>query len=386
MKIEWPVVWTILFAKIAVYLLIICAYILLPFGRLYYISNFIYPAHSPITWQTAFSTWDAQHYLYLADYGYKAGIDSNAFPPLFPLLIHFFSLATHNNFSAGLLVVTLFSTIGLYLFYAYVKKISTQQIAYRSLLCLLAFPTTFFFSLIYTEALFFLLVILFFIFLQKRQLVYASIIASLLPLTRLIGTAIVIPFLSSYVFEYLKHSVYDQVEDIVRSLTQIKTLLILSPLLGLALYLGFMNITTGSFFTPFTAQHQFISHYSFLSLFNPLIFLRTLFMFPLQLHGFTNSLLDRLFFIGFICFLPAVARRVSLSLFLYTLLFGLLSVLGGSFMSYMRYLVVVFPLFIAMGKMSLEKKYHYFSFVYLFLAILFQALFIIMHALNYWVA
>lgn len=377
---------TILFAKISVLLLVFLAFSLLPFGEKYYYPNFVYPLHSPITLQTAFKTWDAQHYLYISEKGYKIGNDSNAFPPLFPFVIYLITFLTKNSFVSGILLSNVFSTIAFLLFYLLIKKKYTEKIAYKSLLIFLAFPTSFYFCLLYTESLFFLLVMLFFTALEKKQILLASVAAFFLPLTRLIGGAILLPFLFSYILEYRNHSLYDEIVVIGKSLLSKKSLLLLSPLLGIGAGMLCMYFFTGSFFTQFNAQQNFVSHYSITSLVNPLFFFKALFTFPLKLHGFTDSLLDRLFFVGFLLLLPFIFRKVSKVFFIYTILFGLLPVLSGSFMSYMRYLVVVFPIFITLSVLFSEKKYTILYYPFLFLSLLLQGLFIIMHSLNFWVA
>ncbi|HSD98895.1 MAG TPA: hypothetical protein VLB73_04345 [Patescibacteria group bacterium] len=372
--------------KVSIFLLIFLAYSLLPFSTKFYFPNFIYPPKASISLATAYKTWDAQHYLFLSEKWYQKNEDSDAFPPLFPFTIFVATLITRSSFISGLLLSNIFSFIAFYLFYVFVKKQYSEKIAYRSLLFLLAFPTAFYFSLIYTESIFLLIVIIFFMYLQQKKLFLAAVAAFFLPMSRLIGIAISIPFLFSYILHYHGHSVYDELSSIGKSLLQKKSLLLFSPFFGLGIVMCMFYITTGSFFTQFSAQQNYISQYSLFSIFNPIFFLRALFAFPLALHGFTNSLLDRLFFVFFIFILFFLYKRVSKILFIYTLCFGILPVLSGSFMSYMRYLVIVFPIFICLAKLSLEEKYRKYTFPFLFFSIFLQTLFIIMHSLNYWVS
>ncbi len=381
------ILFTILWIKLSIFLIIIFAYNLLPFAAYTHHINFVYPPKEEISLKVAFKTWDAQHYLYISEKGYsKKSPPNNAFSPLFPFTIYLFTFITRNSFISGIILANIFSIIGYCLFYVLTRNIYNEKVAYKSLLFLLAFPTSFYFSLIYTESLFFLLVVLFFLYLQKRNLLLAALTAFLLPLTRLIGVAIVIPMLTSYVLEYYGYSVYEQLSVIGKSLLSKKTFFILSPILGLFTAMVIFYIFTGDFFSQFKAQQHFISHYSFFAIFNPLIFLKSFFTFPVAVHGFTNSLLDRAFFLVFLGFLPFLYKRVSKPFFIYAVLFGLLPALGGSFMSYMRYLLVIFPLFICFARMSQEKKYEKFTYPYLYLSILLQGMFIIMHSLNFWVS
>lgn len=385
-KINVHIVLTIVSVKLIIVFIAFCSFSLLPFATKYYFANFHYPVKQQITFQTSFMGWDAQHYLYLSEKGYSPNIDSDAFPPLFPFLIYAVSFIVKNHFVAGILVSNICSFAALYLFYVLVKKMYEEKIAYRSLLFLLIFPTSFYFSFIYTESLFFLLVILFFFFLQKKELLYASLVAFFMPLARLIGIAIEIPFLFSLILEYYNHKFDAQLSVITTSLYNKKTLLLFSPFVGLFVYMLIMYMTTGSFFTAFTIQQYFISHFSLFSIFNPLFFLKALFTFPLQIHGFANSLLDRMFFLGFLAFLPLLYNRVSKVFFIYAVVFAVLPVLSGSFMSYTRYLLMAFPIFIAFAKISFEKKYEKITFSFIYFCLLLQSLFLIMQSLNYWVS
>lgn len=386
MNIRWNVIGYISFVKVCIAFLIVIAYTTFPFNTTYYLPNFIYPRNEALSLKTAFKTWDAQHFLFLSEKGYQHHIDSNAFAPLYPFSLFLLNGVTKDSFVSGLIASTVYSFVGFYLFFLLVEKWYNTTTAYKSLFFLLCFPTSFFFSLLYSESLFFLCLMLFFFFLSKKKLFLASLMALLIPTVRLVGIFISIPFVSWYIFEYHKLTLYTEVAVIGRKLLRKDSLFLLSPLLGLGLVMSYFFFTTGNAFAQLDAQKQFVSHYSILSFFNPFLVVRSLFHFPLALHGFTNSLLDRVFFLGFLFLLFVMRKRISLTFFVVSVVFGVLPVLGGSFMSYMRYLAVVFPLYIALAKVVDEKKYAFLEFPLLFLFVLLQTLFIIMHSLNYWVA
>jgi len=380
------IVGLVIFTKIITFLLMGISFSLLPFGTKYYYPNFVYPLHSPVTFLTVYKTWDAQHYLYVSENGYSPGNLSNAFPPLFPFLIHIVTFLTKSSFISGIVLANIFSIVGIYLFYRIVARMKNKTVAYRSTIALLIFPTSFFFSLIYTASLFFLLIMFIFSLIQSRRFILACLISFFLPLTRLIGVAFIIPLFFSYILEYKGHSLFDQIEKIRKSIITWEAIFVLIPIIGLVFSMVIMLFTTKNPFTQFIVQQSYVSHYSFFAIFNPTIFVQTFFTLPLVVHGYTNSFLDRLFLVGFICFLPLILKRVSFPFFIYALVFGILPVLGGSFMSYMRYLLVVFPIFITLGTISLEKRYQSYVFPSLFVTLLLQSLFIILHSLNYWVA
>lgn len=138
----------ILLFKITIFLVIFLGYIFLPFNGYCYRANFTYPAGEEIGLGTAFKTWDAQHYLFLAEKGYSPDQMSNAFSPLYPFLIKMFRpLLFNNSLAAGLALSNLFSMIATIFFYVFVRdqlKLPDTA-AFNSSLLLLAFPTGSFF-------------------------------------------------------------------------------------------------------------------------------------------------------------------------------------------------------------------------------------------------
>lgn len=381
------IIFTIIAAKISIFVIIFLAFFLLPFNKIAHDLNFVNHHNEPISLASAFSTWDGQHYLYLSEQGYKKGIHpSNAFSPLFPFSIYLINFIIHNNLLAGLLSANIASFIGFYMFFLLVKKLYTEEIAYKSLLFLLAFPTSFYFSLIYSEALFFCLAVLFFYFLTEKKLLLASIAAFFLPFVRLFGMAIIFPFITYFFHEIHEVTLQTQVTTIGKKLLQKKILLVLSPILAFACTLLLMGKFTGNPFEQFAAQRYFIVQYSVLSFINPLNWIHVFLQWPLVIHGFTNSIIDRLFFVFFLLSLFFLYKKISFSFFVYALVIGVIPVLSGSFMSYTRHVIVVFPVFILLGIISTEKKWKPFVFPLIHIMLLLQGLFVVMQALNYWVA
>jgi len=69
----------------------------------------------------------------------------------------------------------------------------------------------------------------------------------------------------------------------------------------------------------------------------------------LQLHNYTNSMIDRGAFLLCAPLLVGVYRTEHKALFAYAALTLLVPALAGSFMSYTRMLLMVFPLFMFLG-------------------------------------
>jgi len=390
---------TIAIGKLSVLLLVFLAYNLLPFFQANFEINFVDPLHPGVTLASAFSTWDAQHYLYLSENGYHAGQVSDAFFPLFPLLIHLATPLFHNSLIAGLAVSNVASLIGLYVLFKLVAELYGRATARSTLLLYLAFPTAFFFSLIYTESLFLLLVATFFYLLFTRRLAWAALPAALLPLARPEGVLIMLPFALYYAVEVLglgRRAAERPLNSLVAAdgfpaalLARVRVVElapVFSPLLGAAAYLLFMRAATGNAFEMFQAMKSYVSAHSITYVLHPLQLAHALAEWPLAIHGFTNSAIDRALFLVFLLLLVPMFRRVHPALAVFALAVGILNVASGTFMSYSRYLLLAFPIFIAAAMLLQRPNLRVLRLPLAYCMVMVQGLFLVMHALSYWVA
>jgi hypothetical protein len=140
----------------------------------------------------ALVNWDGQHYLRLAMQGYPWPPDaSTAFYPLFPWLISLFMLPGLHPIAAGLLVVMLCSALALWLLQ---RLLPADEASPSSLWLLMCFPTAFYMSVVYSEALF--LAAFFGLLLALREpgrARWALVCAAALPLTRGQGLWLLVP-------------------------------------------------------------------------------------------------------------------------------------------------------------------------------------------------
>jgi putative flippase GtrA len=153
-----------------------------------------WPREGPPVWLSHFATWDAAHYLYLSEVGYNQGVSSCAFYPLWPLLV--LGVATGigvNHVWAGLVLANLLAVAGFSLFWWVVRERLGARTAWWACVFLFLFPGSLFFHFVYSEPLFFLLVMLMVAGLERNRygLVWAA--AFLLPLTRAIGLFGIVP-------------------------------------------------------------------------------------------------------------------------------------------------------------------------------------------------
>jgi hypothetical protein len=156
--------------------------------------------------------WDSGWYLSIAQHGYQLSgdvqsVQSNiAFFPLYPFLVRLFALlvpAAWRTRGTVLLVGVVLSNLFLLaalvlLFKLVLTMFDDDAVARKSVLYLLLFPTSFFFSCFYTESAFLLLGVATFYLATKRLWLPAAITGFLLSLTRPLGALILVPALWIY--------------------------------------------------------------------------------------------------------------------------------------------------------------------------------------------
>lgn len=331
-------------------------------------ANLRWPKDSEPTFATHLATWDAAHYLLISERGYEKGSPSCAFYPLLPLMIRGLSLFTfHNHLIAGLILCNVLSIAGISLFHFFVAHNYQQRTANTAVLLLLAFPGALFFSFVYTESLFFLLIVLLFLFLRSQNYLGVAVVACLIPLTKALGLLCVVPVLLHLFIHKRQLSAY---------------LSCLGFFLGSALYFLFFYLATGNPLEGFEAQKFYPTHPSIRNIFDLSGLCQALFT-PLQVHGMLDSGIDRWFFFMMLLSLPWV-YRLSKVYFVFVLVFGFVPALSAWFVSYTRYVMMCFPLFIVLAKMveGEESEMQRWGIVMIFGAI--QVSFLLHHINFYW--
>src|SRR5581483_2598608 len=115
-----------------------------------------------LSFESNFSSWDAEQYLFLSEGGYHAGLGQCAFYPLYPMLVRWVSAVTRSDdILVALVLANAFPTVGLILFFEIAAARFGEGEACLATALLLAFPGSLFFQFIYTEALFLLLLMVF---------------------------------------------------------------------------------------------------------------------------------------------------------------------------------------------------------------------------------
>jgi Gpi18-like mannosyltransferase len=153
-----------------------------------------------------FKSWDANWYLDIGRDGYLAHGHSTAFFPLYPLLLHLGGFLFHDLRIAGYLVSNAF-LLGscLLLWKLIVRDYGREDVADRAIIFFLFCPVSFFFSTIYTESLFFLLMLALTYLATERRWIAAGCCGYLAALTRPVGLLLVVVLAAEFIRVYRQH-------------------------------------------------------------------------------------------------------------------------------------------------------------------------------------
>ncbi len=338
-------------------------------------ANFFYPPYHTSALANALQPWDTQHYLFLAEKGYRPDQPGNAFYPLLPILLRATAfLFGGNTFIGGLVLANLISLGVIALFFRVARRYTNTDTAFFATLFLLAFPTAFFLNLIYTEGLFLLLALLAFDAVQRKNIWLMVLSAGLLPLARPVGILLSVP---------LGVMLLATRKTAARQTWRSGAAMLVGFAAGVAGYFLLIRWQTGDPFAGMAAQRFFFSNYSAQNLLHPLKWIdRNFINITFSLHGFNTSALNRIFFIGFLGGLALVWRKLPPELTVYTALIGLIPALSGELDSFPRYMLAAFPVFIALGMTIPRRRLGW----WLIPSVALQMVFLLAHSLNYWVA
>lgn len=315
--------------------------------------------YTQASWFSSWANFDGVHYLSIAANGYAR---QAAFFPLFPLLIRIFSLGK-NVLTPGIILSNLFFFVSLLVFYKLLQIDHKERRAFETIVFMLVFSASFFFSAVYSEGLFFLLLVSSFYFARKGHWFLASLSAMLLSATRIVGILI----LPALAYEFLV-----QKKPIRNAIS-----LLLIPV-GLISYAYYNFWKWGNWFY-FISVHSELSNgrdTSGIILFPQTIYryAKILINLPVGQYEWWIAFLE-LFIFFFVSFLLywAYRKKVRFSYLIFSVLAFLLPVSSGTFSGLPRYVIILFPIYIALTFLPRSAKmvYIFFSSIILFLLIMF---------------
>jgi hypothetical protein len=141
--------------------------------------------------------WDSGWYMRLVQSGYdpipgQAQQPTNFFP-LYPLLVRALTVVTRNPYIAAFLLSNGFLLLACVWLYRLVERAHGERVAARTLLLMLCFPFSYYFSAMYTESLFLVTAVGAFYFADRRRWLAASLCAGAAGATRLVGVVVLMP-------------------------------------------------------------------------------------------------------------------------------------------------------------------------------------------------
>lgn len=306
----------------------------------------------------AMEQYDAQWYLKIADEGYpknptttnmnnKSALDglTYAFFPLYPLILAFINLPIKNIelaafITSNVIMVAIFLSL-----YIIIKNLYDETQAFKTIFLLLFFPFAIFYRSYFTEGLFLLLLIWFSYFLIKKQWLRTAFFLSLLFVTRPNGAFFELLFLYFIINAYRHKQI--NIRLLIYSL-----IISLLPFLG---WLMFCYINTGSSIYWMTVQ----SHWEYprfpISLFWNIFIIFNFFSLPI--HSFHASKIDMLtvIFVGILLFFSR--KKLRPELWWISFILWVVPLITRDTMSFTRYQIVSFPLFLYLAQKLHGRKY-----------------------------
>lgn len=315
--------------------------------------------------------WDAQWYLRIADDGYPPrevfeaysdprfmGGLTYAFFPFYPLILFLFNFIFQNIELTAFIVSNIILLANFVSLYYVVTKLFSQSIAVRTIFLLFLFPFSIFYRSYFTEGIFLLLLIWFTYFLIKHKWFFAALVASLLFVTRPNGLFLGVIMFGAFIFG-IKH----------RTLHWTKaTLYLMLSMVPFLLWCYYSYYLTGDYLY----WHQVQSVW---------------FKSPSVFHTFARNMQH---VVGFLEYPLHTTRQSKIDIVILVITFGLLlwskkflkkypqlwwasfmiwitPLLVKDLMSYSRYQIISFPIFIFLASKLTGWKFYLVSTIFILL-------------------
>lgn len=342
--------------KIAFFALILATYPLIPFSEYDYAINGYHYEKAGDPLSRSLAAYDGQWYLHIAQNGYSnfstelEQKKSYAFFPLYPLLIAMFMpLFGGSPLAAALTISFVGALASVILLYAIASMEMPSAAAKRSVWYFLIFPSSIFFSVAYTEALFFALSLASILCVRRGRFATAGLWAYLAALARPQGVLLFFPLAIEWWQQHGRRPL---------NRSALKNLLSASAApLGFATYYAYLVFITGNPFVYFQSNAQSWGR-QLGSLFDAAMLIgdRLQRFAEIPFHSFQYSQLDLVAMILFLGMSIVIVQRFRLSYAVYSILLVVFPLLTGSTMSMIRYVALSFPHFLLLGQIGTRSK------------------------------
>lgn len=311
------------------------------------------------------ANWDGRHFLDIAKNGYTQNIQY-AFFPLYPSLISFIAKFLNNNYLLAGSLINLISSFGVIYYFIKLLEKYEAKLKLKVLLYFLIFPTSFYLLAIYSEATFLLFTLMSFYFANNKKFYLSALFVSLTLITRISGAAV----FAAFAYEVYKSK---------KSLKE-KIILLLLSLSGMAGYCVYLYLATGNPFYFLISELTWDRSITLpgLNIFAAVEYLARFGIKP-ESYSIFFDLIFTVFGLG-IAF--KVWKNLKLKYSIYTWISLLLPLTTALLLSMPRFILVIFPLFIALSKI----KNSVFNISYIIICLTLLFLFSNFFIRNIWVS
>lgn len=280
-----------------------------------------------------------------------------SFYPLWPIVLRLCNLLFSEMLISGILASTAFFMAGLAVLYRLVSQEHGNEIGWTAAILVVVFPASYFFMRPGPESLFLFLVVASFYLAKKGNWLAAGIVGGLATLTRLQGVLLVIPLAYMYYQQYRQRKTH--------SWWALSLLLIPLAQTGFMLHLyastgnpfasvRMQGVWDNSLTLPFTAMVRFLA--------KPVL---------ISYYGWDLTPISFLAAGGAVLLTFAMFKRYALPVEyrLYTVLSVTLIISRGNLNGTLRFMAVVFPLFLLVALMLRGRKFAWAAVLFTFSAL-----------------
>ncbi|MFH0853372.1 MAG: glycosyltransferase family 39 protein [bacterium] len=287
--------------------------------------------------------WDSGWYSKIVEQGYsiKGPQSSVVFAPLYPAVIRAVNPIVGNHWVAGLIISNLSFIVALLIILRLARLYLNKTAARLTIVYLLIFPTSLFYSAYYSESLFLLWSSLSVYFYLKKRYFLTGLFGLFASLTRVVGIALFAAYIIGLVW---------QQKDKLKKITKEVLWVLLIPL-GLIVFSIILHIQVGQPLAWLTYQSGWNGWDS--SLVSFILSGSDGFM---QIYNwqYLDIIVSAVLLVFFIFFITKLAKRqdIDKALPAYSIILVMLPFSNGSFISLARYMVVAFPTFMMLADYS----------------------------------
>lgn len=323
-----------------------------------------------------FNPWlnfDGINYLKIVKDGYD--LENVVFFPLFPVAVRLVSIDNFvNPIIVGLSINFVLAVASIYALYLLVKRDMPEHVAFRSVILFLTFPTSFFIFAFYTESIFLIITLLFFIVLSKKQLFLSSVLVVIASLAKIFGVSLFVPLLYEAIKLYKSNHKFSK--DIF-----------IAPL-GLFIWIFYIYtkygdpllIIKGQRFDRFSREIGLLSPITVTKdtlvkvISGPQAYYDSPFVYPVIIAELVAIIFAVLFLI-------LSFKKIAMHYWLYCASYIVIVVFSGGLSSDVRYILMLFPIFVFLAQKLPLGLFRLWAVISFLLMIGFSSLFL----RNYWI-